>query len=100
LHERFPELIPKTEKRLLQLPFAVLHVERRPTTDSRRGRPGCWRREDLLKAATALRSVLERETGGRISLSSFIGQYLPVLHFPSDITEALSSGQINLQEAA
>jgi hypothetical protein len=33
-------------------------------------------------------------------LNSFIGQYLPVLEFPSDVTDALCSGQINLQEAA
>jgi len=100
LREQLPDLIPKSEKELLRFLFAVRHVERRPVTDTRRGRPGRWRREDLLKAAGALRSILERETGGRISLSSFIGQYLPVLHFPSDITDALSSGQINLQEAA
>lgn len=100
LRESLPALIPKSEKELLRFLYAVRHVERRPTTDSRRGRPGHWRREDLLKAAGALRSVLERETGGRISLSSFIGQYIAVLHFPSDVTQALSSGQINLQEAA
>jgi hypothetical protein len=33
-------------------------------------------------------------------VSSFIGQYLPLLQFPSDVTDALSSGHINLQEAA
>ena len=32
-------------------------------------------------------------------MSSFIDQYLPVLTFPSDVTGALSSGKINLQEA-
>ncbi len=85
---------------MLRFLYAVRHVERRPATDTKRGRPGHWRHEDLWKAATALRSVLERETGGRISLSSFIGQYLPVIHFPADVTQALSAGQINLQEAA
>ncbi|MDQ3684505.1 MAG: hypothetical protein M3430_02735 [Acidobacteriota bacterium] len=103
LRERLPELIPKTEKELLRFLYAVRvvrHVERRPVTDPRRGRPGRWRREDLLKAASVLRSILERETGGRISLSSVIGQYLPVIHFPSDVADALSSRQINLQEAA
>ncbi len=33
-------------------------------------------------------------------MNSFIGQYLPILQFPSDATDALISGQINLQEAA
>jgi hypothetical protein len=35
-----------------------------------------------------------------VSLSSFIAHYLPVLHFPADVTDPLSSGEINLQEAA
>ena len=33
-------------------------------------------------------------------MNSFIGQYLPLLQFPADVTDALSSGHINLQEAA
>lgn len=53
-----------------------------------------------MKAAGQLRSLLERETAGRVSLNSFIGQYLPIIDFPSDVTDALVSGQINLQEAA
>ena len=54
----------------------------------------------LLQLAGELRAVLERETSGRVSLSSFIGQYLPLLNFPADVVEALSSERINLQEAA
>lgn len=54
----------------------------------------------MLKAASQLRNILERETQGRVSLSSFTGQYLPILHFPADVTNALESGDINLQEAA
>lgn len=53
----------------------------------------------LLEAAATLRGLLERETQGRVSLNSFIGQYLPLLEFPADVVEALSSGQVNLQEA-
>jgi hypothetical protein len=53
-----------------------------------------------MKAASQLRSLLERETSGRVSLNSFIGQYLPVIEFPSDVTDALCSGRINLQEAS
>jgi len=100
LRERFPELIPQSEKELRRFLVAVRHAERRPVTDAKRGRPSRFGREDLLKAASALRFVLGRETGGRISVSSFVGQYVPVLDFPSDVTDALSSGQINLQEAA
>ena len=80
--------------------YAVRHVERRPATDTLRGRPSRWPREKLTEAASILRGLLERETSGRVSVSSFIGQYLPLLQFPSDVTDALSSGHINLQEAA
>ena len=34
-----------------------------------------------------------------MSLSSFIGQYIQVLHFPADVTDALHDGSMNLQEA-
>ncbi len=64
LREQLPDLTLKSEKELLRFLYAVRHIERRPATDSRRGRPGHWRREDLLKAAGALRSLLELETGG------------------------------------
>ena len=100
LRERMPTLIPREEKELLRLLYAVRHVDRHPATDTRRGRPSRWRRDDLLTVAGELRAILHRETSGRLSLSSFIGQYLPVLHFPADVLEPLSSGNINLQEAA
>jgi len=99
LRARLPELIPASEKGLIRFLYAVRHVERRPATDTRRGRPGHWPREELVKAAGHIRSLLERETRGRVALNSFIGQYLPLLEFPSDVTDALVSGQLNLQEA-
>jgi len=94
-----PDLIPSSEKHLLRFLYAVRHIERRPATDTKRGRPSRWPREMLLEAAAQLRAILERETSGRVSLNSFTGQYLPLLQFPSDVTDALSSGRINLQEA-
>lgn len=100
LRERMPELIPSSEKHLLRFLYAVRHVERRPATDTKRGRPSRWPRERLLEAAAHLRAILERETSGRVSLNSFTGQYLPILQFPSDVTDALALGRINLQEAA
>lgn len=100
LRERLPGIIPNSEKQLRLLLYAVRHVERRPATDTRRGRPPRRSREDLLKVAGELRRVLERETSGRVSLGTFIGQYLPVLRFPSDVADALRSSEINLQEAA
>jgi hypothetical protein len=100
LRERMPDVIPSSEKRLIRFLYAVRHVERRPTTDTQRGRPPQWPREKLVEAASHLRGLLERETQGRVSVNSFIGQYLPLLLFPTDVTDALVSGRINLQEAA
>ncbi|MBA3241136.1 MAG: hypothetical protein H0T60_07900 [Acidobacteria bacterium] len=100
LRERVSETIPIPEKQLMRFLYSVRHVERHSATNTMRGRPGRWPREQLLEAASQLRDILERETEGRVSLNSFIGQYLPVIDFPSDVVEALSSGQINLQEAA
>lgn len=88
------------ESQLVRFLYAMRHVERRPATDTRRGHPSRWRREDLVGAAGHLRSILGRETSGRVSLSSFIGQYLLILDFPADVQDALSNGEINLQEAA
>jgi hypothetical protein len=79
---------------------AVRNIERRPASDTKRGRPSRWRREHLLEIASQLRAILERETSGRISLQSFIGQHLRVLRFPTEVQEALKNGDINLQEAA
>lgn len=100
LRARMPDLIPSSEKHLLRFLYAVRHIERRPATDTKRGRPPRWPREMLLEAAAQLRAILERETSGRVSLNSFTGQYLPLLQFPSDVTDALAAGRINLQEAA
>jgi hypothetical protein len=41
--------------------------------------------------------LLARET--RLSVRSFVGQYLPVLGFPRDVREALERGDVNLFEA-
>jgi hypothetical protein len=100
LRSRMPTLIPSPERQLVRFLYAVRHVERRPATDTRRGRPSRWRREDLVSAASHLRAILARETAGRVSLNSFIGQYLLILNFPPDVQEALSGGRVNLQEAA
>lgn len=100
LRELMPGDIPSSEKQLCRFLHAVRHVERRPATDTRRGRPPRWPREKLLEAASRLRSILERETSGRVSLNSFLGQYLPILDFPGDVSQALSRGEINLHEAS
>ncbi len=100
LQGRMPDVIPPVEKELVRFLNAVRHVEGHPATDTPRGRPPRWPREKLVEAASHLRGILGRETLGRVSVTSFIGQYLPLLQFPSDLTDALASDQINLQEAA
>lgn len=94
-----PDTIPASENQLARFLFAVRHVERRPATDTKRGRPSRWPREKLTEAASLLRALLERETMGRVSVNSFIGQYLPLLQFPTDVTDALVKGEVNLHEA-
>lgn len=96
LRSRMPGVIPNSERQLVRFLYAVRHVERRPATDTKRGRPSRWKREDLVKAAGHLRDILERETSRRVSLNSFIGQYLLILDFPSDVQHALSDGRVNL----
>jgi hypothetical protein len=100
LRERCPEIIPRNDKQLYLMLEAVRNIERRPASDTKRGRPARWRREHLLEIASQLRAILDRETSGRISLQSFIGQHLRVLRFPAEVQEALKNGDINLQEAA
>jgi hypothetical protein len=100
LRERMPDTIPASENQLARFLFAVRHVERRPATDTKRGRPSRWPREKLTEAASLLRALLERETSGRVSVNSFIGQYLPLLQFPQDVTDALTEREINLHEAS
>jgi hypothetical protein len=69
----------------------------RQPTESRRGRPARYTREQLLRVDSKLRELLARET--RLSVRSFVGQYLPILDFPRDVQEALELGDINLFEA-
>lgn len=100
LRERCGELIPRADRQLYLMLEAVRNVERRPVSDTKRGRPSRWPREHLLEVARQLRAILERETSGRISLQSFIGQHLRVLRFPADVQTAYANGDVNLQEAA
>src|SRR5215212_6314333 len=88
LRSRMPGVIPNSERHLVRFLYAVRHIERRPATDTKRGRPSRWRREDLVSAASHLRAVLGRETQGRVSLNSFVGQYVPILNYPPDVTSA------------
>jgi hypothetical protein len=99
LRDALPDFIPHKDKDLVRLLRAVRHIHRYPATTTKRGRPGRWNREDLLKVSARLADILERETSSRVSLSSFVDHYLRLLDFPSDVLQALSTGDINLFEA-
>jgi hypothetical protein len=94
-----PDLIPQKEKELVRLLRAARHAQRYPATDTKRGRPSKWKREDLLRVATLLGDILDRETSAQVSFASFVDHYLRLPDFPTDVVEVLKSGEINLFEA-
>src|ERR1051325_6739671 len=100
LRAALPDIIPQRHNDLVRLLRATRHIQRYSATDTKRGRPSRWKREDLLKVAARLSDILERETSSHISLSSFVDHYLRLLDFPSDVLAALSRAEINLFEAA
>lgn len=97
LRASLPELIPRSHKNLSSLLNSVRGLYMRQPSESKRGRPARHTREQLLEVDSTLRDILSRET--RISVRSFVGQYLPILDFHRDIREALERGDINLFEA-
>jgi hypothetical protein len=99
LRSALPDLIPRKDKELVRLLRAARHAQRYPATDTKRGRPGKWKREDLLKVAAQLGDILDRETSSHISFASFVDHYLRLPDFPADIIEVLERGDINLFEA-
>lgn len=97
LRASLPDLIPRSHKDLTSLLNSVRGLYMRRPSETRRGRPARYTREQLLRVDSILRDLLARET--RISVRSFVGQYLPILDFPRDVREALERGEINLFEA-
>lgn len=97
LRSSLPDIIPRSHKHLSSLLNSVRGLYMRHPTESRRGRPARYTREQLLSVDSKLRELLKRET--RLSVRSFVGQYLPILDFPKDIREALKCGDINIFEA-
>jgi hypothetical protein len=99
LRSAMPDFIPHKEKELVRLLRAARHAARYPATDTRRGRPSRWEREDLLRVAARLGDILERETSSQISFASFVDHYLRLPDFPADVIEALTKEEVNLFEA-
>lgn len=99
LRSALPDLIPHKDKELVRLLYAARHAQRYPATDTKRGRPGKWRREDLLSVAARLDDILDREISSHISFASFVDHYLRLPDFPSDVIEVLENGDLNFFEA-
>jgi hypothetical protein len=91
LRAALPDLIPSKDKELVRLLRAARHAQRYPATDTKRGRPSKWNREDLLKVAAQLGDILDRETSSHISFASFVDHYLRLPDFPSDVIESLEN---------
>lgn len=99
LRSALPDLIPSKDKELVRLLRAARHAQRYPATDTKRGRPGKWKRGDLLRVAAHLNYILDRETSSHTSFASFADHYLRLLDFPPDVVEVLENDDINLFEA-
>lgn len=100
LRKKLPLVFPASESNTIKLLNAVRNIERHSSVGTHRGRPSRWKRQDLLSAASQLRTILSRETKGRVSLNSFIGVYVRLLGFPRDVLRALVTGEVTLFEAA
>jgi hypothetical protein len=100
LRAAMPEVIPRRDKDLIRMLRSARHIQRYSASDTKRGRPSHWRREDLLKVSMSLNDILERETSSHISMASFVDHYVRLLDFPADLLAALSRDEVNLFEAA
>ncbi len=97
LRSSLPDIIPQSDKSLIRMLQAVRGIYARQATDTKRGRPARFPRAHLMQVDSRLRSLLGRET--TVGVRSFVGQYLPILDFPSEVREALERGEVNLFEA-
>ena len=82
-----------------KLLYAIQHTERHPLRESKSGRRARFDATFLFNSSLKIKSVLQNETGGRISLLRFVTTYLSIPNYPSDIQNALDNYRINLEEA-
>lgn len=95
-----PAPLPKSETDLIRMIESARNVERRPDAAPDRGRPRRWAREDTAALRASLLDLLARQPGGPVTLANFVGQYLRILRYPTDIASALENGRVTVQEAA
>lgn len=82
-----------------KLLYAIQHAERHPLKESKSGRRARFDETFLFNTALKIKSVLQNNTAGRISLLRFITTYLPIPNYPHDVQKALDDHKINLEEA-
>lgn len=100
LQERCPAILGFNERKLRKLLLAVRHQETYSATDTKRGRPTNFERGLIEETSQQLKAILSRVAGGRISVQTFVGHYLPMLDWPSDVVAALVRGELSRLEAA
>ena len=109
IREKFDELFelmkttvyPKgvSEEEFKKLLYAIQYAERFPAKESKSGRRARFDATFLFNSSLKIKSVLQNETGGRISLLRFVTTYISIPNYPSDIQKALDDYKINLEEA-
>lgn len=82
-----------------KLLYAVQYAERYPAKESKSGRRARFDGTFLFNSSLKIKTVLQNETGGRISLLRFATTYLSIPSYPPDIQKALDDYKINLEEA-
>jgi phage terminase Nu1 subunit (DNA packaging protein) len=100
LRGQCPDILPKSETQLVRMLESVRHYGRSPAVNGGRGRPRRWPREAVSLVARKLKEIMRQVTGSRVSESSFISLYLPILRYPADVVSALVEGELNIREAA
>ena len=97
LRTSLPEIILWSHKNLSSLLNSVRELYMRQPSETKRGCPARYTREQPLTVDACLRDTFSRET--RLSVRSFVGQYLPILDFQEDVREAFERGDLNPFEA-
>lgn len=88
-----------SDEEFKKLLYAIQHSERYPAKESKSGRRARFNATFLFNSSLKIKTVLQNETSGRISLMRFITTYLSVPNYPHDIQKALDDYRINLEEA-
>lgn len=88
-----------SDEEFRKLLYAIQYAERFPAKESKSGRRARFDATSLFNSALKIKSVLQNETGGRISLLRFITTYLSIPKYPRDIQIVLDDYRINLEEA-